>query len=324
MEHDQDRRRTVFQTVGGQEGIRAVLRKIRVCGRIGNPCYEKLSPRKVIHEDEGYLQAEIPAQGACSVEASCLYGVFSRGDAPFLLNYYAKHVRAESSAELSRLARASELPLDIVPTWDQRGLQLQILWQDKPVASAELHSVDPHANENTSTSDQDGYVSLRVDGPGLYGVRANYIEKGRSGEHEGKAYGEVRHYCTLTLQLPLVESVGSAAPIAAADLLARVRAARALWEEFPGFAADVSVLDVARNAEGKYLPQTFTVSYWDAETGAVRFHQTHQQQYARVGRFDLPARLMEVYSAPNEYHVRTIALCNHRLLDPKGSQEERK
>jgi hypothetical protein len=385
--------------------------------RTADGASEKLSLRKVIHEEEGYLQAQIPAQEPCSLEASCLYGVFSRGDVPFLLHYYAKHLQAGSTAELSRLARAGGLLLDIVPAWDPRGLQLQVLWQGKPVAGAELHSFDPHGNEETHTSDHEGRVLLGEDGPGLYGVRTSYIEKERSGEHDGKPYHEVRHYGTLTLQLPPAASASATATVSAGDLLARARAARAVWEDFPGFTAlvtihmdgemsegnvrmdadgnvklelsepaaqdwaleqleqlathripngdlgneasyedddqdhplgrklrlkedsmgsvyrvrddvvtqvnrqtgdvrfTISVLDVARNAEGKYLPRTFTVSFWDAKTGAVRFHQTHHQQYLRVGRFDLPAQLMEVHSAPNDYRVRKIELRELRLLD---------
>jgi hypothetical protein len=52
----------------------------------------------------------------------------------------------------------------------------------------------------------------------------------------------------------------------------------------------ISVLDVYHTPEGKYLPQTYAVSFWDAATGALRSSETHVNRWTRVGRFDLPTR----------------------------------
>lgn len=78
----------------------------------------------------------------------------------------------------------------------------------------------------------------------------------------------------------------------------------------------ITVLEVTRNDEGKYLPRTFSVSFWDSETGALRFNQTHVQSYTKVEQFELPLRFMEVHSGADTYHVRTIDFENHKLIAP--------
>jgi hypothetical protein len=81
----------------------------------------------------------------------------------------------------------------------------------------------------------------------------------------------------------------------------------------------ISVLDVHRNPEGKYLPSIFTVSFWNQETGELNFAQTHKHTWQRTGKFDLPVQLLEVHSGKDEYHVRQLD-----LVEPKLTGAEKK
>lgn len=77
----------------------------------------------------------------------------------------------------------------------------------------------------------------------------------------------------------------------------------------------ISVVEIARNPAGKYLPAVYTVSYWDAKTGDLKRTDVTRDTWTRVGDFDLPARLLNVGTANDgKRTVRQIELRNHRLL----------
>lgn len=67
----------------------------------------------------------------------------------------------------------------------------------------------------------------------------------------------------------------------------------------------ISVLQVHRNAEGKYLPAYYIVNTWKAD-GTLRSSTAVHQTWTRVGAFDLPATY-ETVTAGNQEH-RTLAL----------------
>jgi hypothetical protein len=78
----------------------------------------------------------------------------------------------------------------------------------------------------------------------------------------------------------------------------------------------ITVLDVFRNPDGKYLPSYYTVSYWDAKTGDLRSTSVVRDEWKRVGNWDLPARLLSVESSPDASRViKDIRFENHQLLE---------
>ena len=77
----------------------------------------------------------------------------------------------------------------------------------------------------------------------------------------------------------------------------------------------ISVIEVTRNQEKKYLPRTYTVSFWDAQTGALKTVSTTYNRWKRVGKFDLPAKVLSISTGrDNARTVNQIVLRNHKLL----------
>jgi len=76
----------------------------------------------------------------------------------------------------------------------------------------------------------------------------------------------------------------------------------------------ISVLEVARNPEGKYLPTTINVSYWDAKSGALKTSETHFSSWKRVGKFDLPARVAVIRSTAGGGQAIEMELKNQQLV----------
>ncbi len=76
----------------------------------------------------------------------------------------------------------------------------------------------------------------------------------------------------------------------------------------------ITVLDTERNAEGRSLPHSYVVQYWDAGTGALHRAETVRQTWVRVGAWDLPASYTATAATGTGLSVRSFALSGHKLL----------
>jgi uncharacterized GH25 family protein len=146
----------------------------------------------------GALVGMVPADTK-ALSAQIKYGVMTRREQTFLLQYYAKYLDS-SASDLKKLARDERLPLDIVPHATGKGYSLEVLYKGKPVAGSDLVIHDPAANQAEAKSDEKGRVELTTAKPGLYSVRAKWVveEKGKEGDKE---YAQVNNYCTLALRV---------------------------------------------------------------------------------------------------------------------------
>lgn len=189
------------------------------------------------------------SKSAC-VEAVCDYGVFQRGTAALLLQYYAKHL-PDDWAQAERLARSEKLRLDIVPQLAGDQLTLRVLYDGQPDAGREVIVLEPSGKQLELKTNDEGRVSTTVVPGGNYAVRAAHVEADRGGKRNGKAYSQTWHYCTLTMMIPSGAPPAPAAELSAAELLARARAARSVWRHFPGYTADVTLYKNGQQAAGR-------------------------------------------------------------------------
>ncbi|GIW81957.1 MAG: hypothetical protein KatS3mg105_3764 [Gemmatales bacterium] len=176
---------------------------------------------------------EIPSPDA-TLSASLTYGVLKRGEQPaFLLKYYARTGLTSK--------RDARLALDIVAT-NKEG-EFRVLWQGKPLANAQVNAYVPaQRTPERRITDERGMFALDTSPAGLYGIRVRHVEENQ-GTFSGEAYKHIRHYTTLTFSQGKAEK-GEAKRTedpAASKLLAEARSARAVWEKFPGFSADIEV-----------------------------------------------------------------------------------
>ena len=75
----------------------------------------------------------------------------------------------------------------------------------------------------------------------------------------------------------------------------------------------ITTLDNDRNAEGQFLPRSYVVHYWDAETGEPRRSETIQDRWERVGPFDLPKTHTVTQATGSGFVVRAFTLSRHEL-----------
>ncbi len=384
------------------------------------------APLKPESADEGTAALPLagPVASGASVEAMCDYGVYERGPAGLLLQYYAKRLSGDWAKHGDKLARSPELALDVVPNFSAGKLRLQVLYKDQPSGGSEVVIVDPAGELQELKTDAQGRAETELAGPGRYAVRAAHIEADRAGKRGDKAYDQTWHYCTLLVDVgadagvatPSAKEAGTA--LSAADALQRARDGRAVWDdEFPGFAAQltasdgkhrvagratidaygvvelemaksplsewvdqqlssmvqhrmpagevsegdvtfadedaehplgrlihlgdadldsayrikddvimevnrsagpasrftISVLEIVRNAEKKYLPRAFTMSFYDSKSGALQQSLGYWNQWHRVGNYDLPKTILEVSAHPGGTSTRQIEFSNWTL-----------
>jgi len=198
--------------------------------------------------ESGVLPLVGTATAPASLEAICDYGVYQRGPAGLLLQYYAKRLSGDW-AQSGKLARAERLPLDIVPAVADGKLNLEVLYQGKASAASEVIVINPAGKESELKTDAEGKVAVKVSESGRYAVRAAHLETDKSGTRGDKKYAQTWHYCTL-----LVDVAGdpaSADSASATDMLKRARDARAIWNDFPGYTADLTVTNGAESITGQ-------------------------------------------------------------------------
>jgi hypothetical protein len=171
---------------------------IKVAGRAAAAKPAAIAVTKQVQGNGGALVGSVPA-GTQALSAQIRYGVVTRGENTFLLQYYAKYLDG-SAANLKAVARDESLALDVVPHVGDGGYTLEVLYQGKPVADAELVIFDPTAAQTDLKTDSAGRAKLAAVKPGLYSIRAKWVVK-ESGKERDQAYTQVNHYSTLALRV---------------------------------------------------------------------------------------------------------------------------
>jgi hypothetical protein len=202
--------------------------------------------------DLGELCCEVKSKGAACLEATCKYGVITRGERSSLLHYYAKCLEC-SPAALRDLGRSESLALDIVPQAKDKGLELQILWQGKPAVASQVVVTGPQGDSAEHKADDHGRVKFASLHPGRHAVRAR-VAIDKPGTDDGKSYAQELHYATLVLLVP--EKAAAEAgqdSLTAAQMLRVAREGRAVWKDFPGFAADMTLYEAGKTQKGRFV-----------------------------------------------------------------------
>ena len=80
----------------------------------------------------------------------------------------------------------------------------------------------------------------------------------------------------------------------------------------------ITVLDNETNPEGRFLPHSYVVHYWDAATGKLKSIETFQERWQRIGSWDLPT----LHSVQNCFRLRAIGQ-GRRILEAQRCSARR-
>jgi len=208
--------------------------------------FEPLQVRK----GDDRLRALIPASGSFAVVGECTYGVLARAKQPaFLLRHYPKAVHGKPD-EIATLKAKPEVPFEILVRADDKGLEFSVLRQGKPVPNAKLTAVAVNLKSQDFSADAEGKARWQPASAGAYAVYTGQTLK-EAGVNQGKKYDEVREFTTVAFTWPL-DPQGADAD--AVKLFDEATGARAAWQDFPGFSADI-----AARVDGRPWKGTATV-----------------------------------------------------------------
>ncbi|HYT91154.1 MAG TPA: DUF3386 family protein [Gemmataceae bacterium] len=209
--------------------------------------FEALKVQKAIDR----LRAQVPASGSIAVIGACEYGVLARPKkTAFLLRHFPKAM-AGTPEELNRLRPFDKVPLEVVATFAGETIHFVALREGKPLPKAEFHTVASDLKGEKLIADGNGRVTWKPARPGNYSIYTSFFSKA-SGTFGGKKYEEIRDFATLAFRWPLAPKEADPAAVA---LFEEAMAARARWERFPGFSADIR-----GKVDGRPFTGTVTVS----------------------------------------------------------------
>jgi hypothetical protein len=85
----------------------------------------------------------------------------------------------------------------------------------------------------------------------------------------------------------------------------------------------ITALANDKNAEGRFLPRSYAVTYWEAGIGRLLRTETVQTSWQRVGSWDLPATHSMTTAADAGLSVRSFTLTKPELLKKKAASGQR-
>lgn len=81
----------------------------------------------------------------------------------------------------------------------------------------------------------------------------------------------------------------------------------------------IVIQDRQEFADGRTLPVTFSVVYWDAADGSLRATELYRDEVVEVGGVQLPALRRVVRADAAGLSVRELSLSDHELIGPEAA-----
>ncbi len=190
-----------------------------------------------------------------------------------------------------------------------------------PGFSAEFSVVESGPSGSTSTSGKIDVVDAKsVEIAGADGELADFVKKevaSMAGHRWGTPYEQGDGRWTLTIAEDNGDPLGRLIAVHDDPLAStyRVRAGRIsqVARSMGPMSFTISMQSHIMTSDGEHLPETFTVTFWDAGTGRMTRSDIYTDRYERVGGVTLPAFRRVLTATDSGIVGREIELSNWRL-----------
>ncbi len=149
---------------------------------------------ELVREGEARL-VRLPPKMRGAVHGTLTHGIMKHGPTPFLVVYHPKACFGNPFGSAARVG--AECPAELVPTGRPGAARFQLLAAGKPVANAQVTVLLPDGDIEEVVTNADGQTPT-FEHMGRYGAWAKHVVA-VSGDHQGEAYAEVRHYPTIVM-----------------------------------------------------------------------------------------------------------------------------
>lgn len=83
----------------------------------------------------------------------------------------------------------------------------------------------------------------------------------------------------------------------------------------------ISVTEVSRTSEGKHLPRSYVVTTWETPSEQIQSVRQIQQEWTRVGRFDLPSRHLAITNKSDGSRLsQQIEFLDHQISNATAAK----
>lgn len=170
------------------------LAKAKVFSRAGDAAPAEVKLEELEEDDFIGRRSNEPVADEAVLEMTSQYGIYHG----MLLTYYAKHVPGVTIAAWEQAGPSKELKLDAAPKASDKGVDILVQWEGKPLKGAGVALTDSAGESHEAKTDDKGVASFADVATGPVSAIVSHMLKGEKGEHEGKAYTSVGNYGTLT------------------------------------------------------------------------------------------------------------------------------
>lgn len=170
------------------------LAEAKVFSRAGDAAPAEVALETLEEDDFIGRRSSEPVAKEAVLEMTSQYGIYHG----MLLTYYAKHVPGVTIAAWEQAGPSKELKLDVAPKASDKGVDVSVQWEGKPLQGAGVALTDSAGEAHEAKTDDKGIASFADLPAGPVSVIVSHMMKGEKGEHEGKPYTSAGHYGTLT------------------------------------------------------------------------------------------------------------------------------
>ncbi|MCI5226915.1 MAG: hypothetical protein D3918_09730 [Candidatus Electrothrix sp. AX2] len=142
--------------------------------------------------------------GSYALDHTSLYGLY-HGRLDF---FHGRYIKADTKEDLEKLAESSDIPVQIIPSWTDKGLMLQIKYFALPWPRTSLWMMQPEEKdekgkmkEKEMQTNNKGEILIGKLKPGTHYFSTRLIENDPAGAFENQAYKGLMHGSTLILKL---------------------------------------------------------------------------------------------------------------------------
>lgn len=155
--------------------------------------------KEVTEGETKYLAGSTgPVSGSYALDHTSLYGIYA-GRLDF---FHGRYIKADAKEDIEKLAESPYVPVQLVPSWTDKGLVLQLRYFSTPWAKTPLWIMQPGKKEEKELqTDVKGEVLIGKLEPGIYYFNTRIVEDQPAGAFENQAYKGLMHGSTLTLKL---------------------------------------------------------------------------------------------------------------------------
>jgi Protein of unknown function (DUF3386) len=206
----------------------------------------------------------------------------------------------------------------------KEAIALRAEWRDFPGFSAELTgSLDGRPFTGKVTVQRNGSVDLETDDPAAKTWLQDQLDSlvmhrlAQPASEPADTHQPRLHFADLADDHPLGRLLAVEGDAMGSSYRIKDRQITVVNRRMGKQNMTITVLESDKNPEGRFLPHSYVVNYWDTATGKLNRVETFQERSQRVGSWDLPRMRSILTASESGLSIKVVTFSKHALLGSK-------